>query len=132
MNTKRLAYILIFTAILIAVIGCDDTTVNEVDNRTIPDSNVSFKTHIAPIFDLKCNNCHGNGRTDAGLNLTNPSFFVDGRIVVPGEPDNSILVWTIEFKSGFPPMPPQTYATPLTVEQRRGVRTWIAEGAKNN
>ena len=123
--------LLIFSAIIF--FSCDDTiTVQDVDNREIPDSNVSFSKDIAPIFELKCVSCHGNGRLDAGLDLTVVSRFVDGRIVVPTEPDNSVLVWTIEWRPGFPAMPPPTFSVPLTAVQIRGVKTWIDEGAKNN
>jgi len=112
--------------------GCDDTiTIQDVDNREIPDSNVSYIKDIAPIFELKCVSCHGNGRYDAGLDLTLWTSFVDGRIVVPGEPDNSIMIWTVEGNTIAPPMPPPP--TPaLTFDQIRGLRTWISEGAQNN
>jgi len=114
-------------------ISCDDTiSVEDIDNRVIPDSSVSYSEHIAPIFELKCVSCHGNGRLDAGLDLTIWSRFVDGRIVVPFEPGNSVLVWTIEPTPGFPFMPPPSFSIPLTLEQIRGVKTWIEEGAKNN
>jgi hypothetical protein len=75
--------------------------------------------------------CHGSGRLDAGLDLTRWTAFVDGRIVVPGEPDNSVLVWSIEGNPVVAPMPPIP-TPPLTFEQIRGVRTWISEGALNN
>jgi hypothetical protein len=112
--------------------GCDDTlTVQDVDTREIPDSNVSYQQDITPIFELKCVSCHGSGRLDAGLDLTRWTAFVDGRIVVPGEPDNSVLVWSIEGNPVVQPMPPIP-TPPLTLEQLRGVRTWISEGALNN
>jgi hypothetical protein len=125
--------ILISVALWILIhYGCDDTlTAQDVDNREIPDSNVSYTVDIAPIFELKCVSCHGNGRLDAGLDLTKWTSFVDGRIVVPGEPDNSILIWTIEGNTIAPRMPPQP-TPPLTFNQIRGVRTWVAEGALNN
>lgn len=126
-------YIILLVSIAIIYFGCDDSiTVADVDSREMPDSNVSFSKDIAPIFELKCVSCHGNGRLEAGLDLTEVSRFVDGRIVVPTEPDNSVLVWTIEGRAGFPPMPPPSFSIPLTAEQIRGVKTWIDEGAKNN
>ncbi|MFC2103506.1 c-type cytochrome domain-containing protein [Bacteroidota bacterium] len=129
-------YRLIFFCIILisGYVGCDDTlTPNDVDNRVIPDSNVSFSKDISPVFELKCISCHGNGRYDASLDLTNPSRFVDGLIVVPGTPETSILVWRIDPKYGTDPMPPINSAyLPLTQNQIRGVVTWIDEGAKNN
>lgn len=98
----------------------------------IPLNNVSYNLHIQPLFGLKCISCHGNGRLEAGLDLTVWSRFVDGRIVVPSEPDNSVLVWTIEWMPGFPAMPPPSFSIPLSAQQIRGVKTWIEEGAMNN
>ena len=130
---KKVLYFILLVSSTIIYIGCDDSvTVADVDNREMPDSNVSYSKDIAPIFELKCVSCHGNGRLDAGLDLTDWSRFVDGRIVVPTAADNSVLVWTIEWRAGFPPMPPPNFSVPLTAEQIRGVKTWIDEGAKNN
>ena len=127
---KKRLILLLWPLWLILYYGCDDTlTVQDVDTREIPDSNVSYKQDIAPIFELKCVNCHGNGRLEAGLDLTRWASFVDGRIVVPGVPDNSILMWTVEGIT-TPMPPPPTPA--LTINQIRGLRTWIDEGALNN
>ena len=130
---KKTLIILLIIFVSSHFMGCDDSiTAEDVDNREIPDSNISYSANIAPIFELKCVSCHGIGRLDAGLDLTVWSRFVDGRIVVPTLPDNSVLVWTIEGLPLFPPMPPPSFSIPLTAEQIRGVKTWIDEGAKNN
>jgi hypothetical protein len=115
--------------------NCDDTvTSNNIDNIVIPDSNVSYSQYIQPVFNIKCVNCHGVGIKEAGLDLTTWSGTVaDPNIVFPGEPENSRIVWTIEGRSGFPPMPPVgSPYIPLNQNQIKSVRTWIAEGAKNN
>ncbi|MFO7526099.1 MAG: c-type cytochrome domain-containing protein [Ignavibacteriaceae bacterium] len=118
---------------VILLISCDDSiTVEDVDNRVIPDSNVSYADHIIPVLRVKCYNCHGNGRYDAGLDLSIHTRFVDGRIVVPGEPETSLLIWTVEGRPGFPEMPPIGYSLPFTENQINGFKTWIREGAKNN
>jgi len=51
-------------------------------------------------------------------------------IVIPGEPDNSELVFRIDGRVGVGRMPP--YGNPLNQNQINGIRTWIAEGAKQN
>jgi len=121
--------------LLLLYSGCDDSSTN-IDDKEIPASNVSYSQHIQPVFNVKCVNCHGVGTTEAGLDLTTWSGTIaDPSIVVPNEPDNSKLVWTIDIppKSGFPQMPPVgSPYRPLTENQIRGVRTWIAEGALNN
>lgn|SRR3990172_1898030 len=119
--------------LLLFYAGCDDTTTN-IDDEIIPDSNVSYSLHIQPVFNAKCVNCHGAGTTEAGLDLTTwAGTTADPRIVVDSLPDNSVLVWTIEQRAGFPPMPPiDSRYPPLTLNQLNGLKTWIAEGAINN
>ena len=124
--------LLVFSAII--YVGCDDSiTVADVDNREIPDSNVSFSKDIAPIFELKCVSCHGNGSLEGGVDLTTWDGVVDPRLLIPGEANTSLLVWIIEQRAGFPVMPPiGSPYLPLTFKQTQGVKTWIDEGAKNN
>lgn len=131
---KNFIYINISFILFFLLIACDDTiTVQDVDNKIIPDRNVSFAEHIYPVFQVKCFACHGNGIFEAGLDLTLHSRFVDGRIVVPGDTITSILIWRIDRppRAGFNPMPPE-YMPQLTSNQIRGIKIWVAEGALNN
>jgi hypothetical protein len=52
-------------------------------------------------------------------------------VVVPNEPQNSRLIWVVEGISGGSPMPPAGYPN-MTINQIKGFRTWVGEGAKNN
>jgi hypothetical protein len=131
---KKLITFLIII-ITFTLIDCDNAVnSNDIDNVVIPDSNVSYSQYIQPVFNIKCVNCHGVGITEANLDLTTWSGTIaDPSVVFPGEPENSKLVWTIEGRAGFPPMPPiGSPYLPLTENQIKGVRTWILEGAKNN
>ena len=131
---NKVLYLILFVFSAIIYVGCDDSiTVADVDTREMPDSNVSFSKDIAPIFELKCVSCHGNGGLQGGIDLTTWAGVVDPRIVIPGEADTSPLVWIIERRPGFPIMPPlDSPYLPLTSKQIQGVKTWIDEGAKNN
>lgn len=134
MKKKQLLFLAVLY-LLILTSGCDDTiTVVDVDNRIIPGSNVSFSEHIYPVFQVKCafSGCHVGPNPQAGLDLTTWSTATaDPSIILPGSPDLSSLVWTIEAKAGFPPMPPERYR-PLTLNQIDGIKIWISEGARNN
>lgn len=130
---------IVFKIILTIVItvflfsSCDDTiTVVDVDNRIIPDSNVSYLNHIVPVLQAKCYFCHDGGSSSHSPNLMLYTEIVDGRIVVPTQPETSVLIWTVEARAGFPEMPPLGTAPPLTENQLKGFRTWISEGALNN
>lgn len=113
--------------------SCDDSlTVEEVDKRIIPSSNVSFVDHIYPVFQVKCIYCHNATDPDGGIDLTTYSAATaDLNVIFPGEPETSRLVWAIEARSGVSPMPPIGYRT-LTKNQIDGIKIWIDEGAKNN
>ncbi len=129
-------YYLYFTLILFSIvfINCkDEINATDIDDRSIPEKNVSFARDIAPIFEYKCNfsGCHSDG-VNSDYIMTSWSGVTTYPIVIPGNPDNSILVLRITGR--VPPvMPPiGSYATPITSEQERGIRTWIKEGAENN
>ena len=136
---KSLSFFLLFLTFtgIVFYSGCKDSiTANQLDNIVIPDSNVSYKKYIQPVFNLKCINCHGNGQTDGGIDLTTwASTTADPNVVFKGNPDNSSLVWAIKgnYQGNAEPMPPLGSAyKPLTQNQVNGVVTWIKEGAKNN
>jgi len=116
--------------------GCDDTlTVENIDNKPIPASNVSFADHIYPVFQVKCafSGCHVQPNPADGIDLSTwAGVTADPNIVFPYEPDLSRLVWAIEARAGIAPMPPPGYTTPITLDQIRGIRTWIDEGALDN
>ena len=134
-NKKTL---LIITAIVSSIVlfSCDDTlTVQNVDDKPMPNKNVSFSQNIYPIFQVKCafSGCHASPSPANGLDLS--SYYgvkADPNVVFPGEPDLSRLVWAIEGRAGISPMPPVGYAKPITPEQLRGIKTWIDEGALDN
>lgn len=133
---KSVTLAVFFTVLLIPFSGCDDTiTVVDVDNKIIPDKDVSFAEHIYPVLQVKCafSGCHESANPASGLDLTSwASTTADQNIVLRGEPDLSRLIWAVEGRSGFPPMPPIGSSRPLTLNQIKGFRTWVLEGAKNN
>lgn len=126
--------LLIFFIIISYTSGCKDSvTASEVDNRVIPDSNVSYSTDIQPVFNLKCTNagCHEDASRAGGISLTTcANTKADLLVVFPGEPDNSTLVLAVEGIGNYP-MPPPGYP-PLTPNQIKGIRTWVKEGAECN
>jgi len=121
-----------FTALFLS--SCDDTlTIEDIDKKPIPLTNVSFSQHIYPVLNVKCNysGCHNDESRAGGVSLTNWSNVTDPRIVVRGDTTTSIIVWSIDKIPGAKWMPPINYPQ-LTKEQIRGIKTWIQEGAENN
>ena len=128
---KKYLILIITTSTIIISQSCDDTiTSTEIDNLVMPDSNVSYSKHIAPVFEVKCVPCHNASRTEAGLDLSSwVNATRDPSIIFPGSDSTSILVWTIERIPPYPPMPPSEW---LKRNHINGIRTWIREGALNN
>jgi hypothetical protein len=130
------SHLVYIPAFLLSVIFlyCKDTVTNsDIDNVTIPSSNVSYIKYIQPLFNVKCNysGCHDDESRAAGVSLTNyQSATSDLSIIFPGEPQNSRLAIAIQPGAAYP-MPPAGYPS-LTKNQIDGIITWIKEGAKNN
>ncbi len=122
----------LYFLITFLTISCKDEIYLPSD-EDIPDSNVSYNKHIQPIFNVRCATvgCHDMETKSGGLSLvsyhtTTASYL----IVMPGNPDASRLVLAIEGKLPTPMPPPGR--PPLTLKQIKAIRTWVAEGAKNN
>jgi hypothetical protein len=128
----KIYIVVIAASALLLIQSCDDTlTSTDVNNIVMPDSNVSYARHIAPVFEVKCVPCHNNnGRQEAGLDLSSwTGITADPSIVSRGSDSTSILVWTIE---GFPPYPLMPPTGRMIDNHVDGIRTWIREGALNN
>ena len=128
----KIYIVVIAASALLLIQSCDDTlTSTDVNNIVMPDSNVSYARHIAPVFEVKCVPCHNNtGRKEAGLDLSSWSAAtLDPSIIARGSDSTSILVWTIE---GFPPYPLMPPSGRMIENHILGIRTWIREGALNN
>lgn len=116
--------------------GCKDQN-NPVDgdspsNVIFPTRDVKYSEHVQVLFNQACNYgpCHGDGAHQSPLTLTSwaSTVVTTPGVVVPGDPQSSTLVLRIEGR--LPVMPPS--GNPLNENQITGIRTWIAEGAKNN
>jgi len=124
-------------ALLAGGSGCKDKnnplTGDSPSNIVFPTSGVRYGVSVQPLFNQACNfgGCHDDNPHQSALSLTtfdNAVRMVPG-IVVPGNPDGSVLVLRIQGSSGTR-MPPS--GNPLNQNQVNGIRTWIAEGANNN
>jgi hypothetical protein len=128
---KNLILIFVLTTIFVLT-SCDDQ-LNLPSDEEIPISNISYSKHIQPIFNVRCATagCHDDQTKSARLSLTSyQNTTASYTFVFPGNPDASLIVLSIEGRSNFPMPPPGR--PPLTQTQIRAIRTWIAEGAKNN
>ena len=94
---------------------------------------VSFSGTVLPILTDHCIRCHGEDR-DGDLYILDYDGVMkggkSGNFVVPGDPEGSRLVTSVE-KTKPPFMPPKIFPA-LTEDRIQAIRQWISEGAKNN
>ncbi len=94
---------------------------------------VSFSQTVAPILRDHCIRCHGEDRKGDLYTLDYEGVMKGGKsgaFVVPGDPDASRLVTSVE-KTKEPFMPPRVFPA-LTEDRIQAIRQWITEGAKDN
>jgi hypothetical protein len=111
----------------------DENPPGSPSDIVFPPSNVSYERQVQPLFNQTCTfaGCHDDGQAQGKLKLTsysNTVFSLPG-VVVPGKPESSTLVLRIQGSVGTR-MPPDR--NQLNDNQINGIRTWIAEGAKDD
>jgi len=92
-----------------------------------------YGKQIHPIFDANCVTCHGSGKTEGGLRLDSFELLMkggkDGRVVVPGSAQRSVLVERIMLPAGDKHLMPAEGRPSLRPEEIARVRAWIDQGA---
>ena len=96
---------------------------------------VSYGRQVAPIFAMHCAGCHGLSNPSSDLRVTRfETLRAGGDIggeIVPGRPEQSVLMDFIEGKRGPRQRMPQN-SPPLSPPQIAVIRQWIQEGAEND
>lgn len=94
---------------------------------------VSFQGTVHPILTDHCIRCHGES-ADGELSILSYESVTkggkSGGFVVPGKPDESRLITSVE-KTKEPFMPPRIFPA-LTEDRIQAIRQWISEGAEDN
>jgi mono/diheme cytochrome c family protein len=90
----------------------------------------SFTQDVLPIFQTRCQNCHGSGRTQAGLNLSNYASLMagsqNGPVIVAGDASSSKLIQMVQ-QGKMPKSGPK-----LLPDQLMILINWAQAGAKDN
>ncbi|MFP6872324.1 MAG: PSD1 and planctomycete cytochrome C domain-containing protein [Verrucomicrobiales bacterium] len=97
-----------------------------------PGAAVDFIHDVQPLLTAHCIKCHGGVRAKAGLSFVRKdSAFAPAKSglhpIVSGKPEASELLARITSHDEDERMPPEE---PLTAQQIKTLRTWIAEGAR--
>jgi hypothetical protein len=88
-----------------------------------------FEKQVRPLLVEHCYQCHGNGKTKGGLNLTSRESILkggdSGPAVVPSDPTGSLLVQAIRYE-GETRMPPKKKLPDHTIAV---LSAWVQRGA---
>jgi hypothetical protein len=89
-----------------------------------------FEREVRPILAANCHTCHGAEKQESDLRLDSAASALQGGIygpaVVPGKPDESLLVSATSYENEDLQMPPKG---PLPDAEKAVLRRWIEMGA---
>lgn len=92
---------------------------------------VDFNRDVLPIFKKKCFTCHSKTQPKGGLDMTSRAALLkgghSGAALLPGKPDESLMIELIEFNE-MPPRKAQDRR--ITMPELHTLRAWIAAGAE--
>ena len=118
---------------ILSLASCNDNIISDPAQIVFPAKNVSYQNHIQPFMVLTCayQGCHSDETMAGGRSMTNYialSETMNMGLVIPGNPDGSVLVQMLEGKL---PHNPYVYWI-VNDNHKAGIRQWILEGALNN
>src|SRR5262245_27960882 len=90
-----------------------------------------FETKVRPVLAERCFKCHGEATQIVGLRLDSRAAMLrggEGRrpVIVPGQPDNSLLVKAVRHEDEKLKMPP---TKKLSSQQIADLTLWVKAGA---
>jgi hypothetical protein len=122
----------LFAAALVGLLGLSTISQAEPEKKAAP----SYVKEIKPFLDKYCLECHEKGKIEkSGVSVSEYRDLLAARGkkkrkgVVPGNPDSSRLLMTMEGKAKQ--MPPRKSPQPSNDEVKR-LREWIAAGAPDD
>jgi mono/diheme cytochrome c family protein len=98
-----------------------------------------FEAKIRPILSQTCVNCHGEEKQKGGLRMDTRENLLKGgkddndkpqQVVVPGNPEKSMIIEAIGYKNEDIQMPPpkKNVSQKLTDEQIKDLTEWVKMG----
>ncbi len=122
----------LFAVAFAGVLGLSTIIRAEPEKKEAP----SYTREIKPFLEKYCMECHEKGKLEkAGVSVAEHKDLIEARgkkrrkIVMPGNPDSSRMLMTLEGKAKQ--MPPRKNPQPKAEEVKR-LREWIAAGAPDD
>lgn len=101
------------------------------------DEKLVFQHVILPIFEAKCNKCHGEEKQKGDLRLDTFEWTMKGggesgdKNIVPGKPEESVTFQLISSAEDDDAHMPPEGKDQLTAEETALIKWWIAQGASS-
>jgi hypothetical protein len=130
MSGKKVLGVLLIVMLVWSESCKDSQSISNIDSIIFPEKNISYNRTIQPLFNLGCatTDCHDAQSKASNVDLSSYSGtrYSKFGVVIPRDIVLSRLIWSIEARPGSVPMPP---TKSLTLNQIKGFRQWIMEGA---
>lgn len=94
-----------------------------------PKTRIDFQRDIRPILSNRCFKCHGPALQESGVRVDAREFATKAKVVVPGQPDKSVMIARI-LGDEVERMPPPEAGPRLKPGEVELLKRWIAEGAE--
>jgi mono/diheme cytochrome c family protein len=112
--------------LLPAAAGAEDIT---------PDQLKFFETNVRPVLAKSCYKCHSQaeGKSKGDLTLDTKAGWMkggeSGAVIVPGKPDDSLLIQAVRYDDPDTQMPPESKGVRLLPQQVADLEAWVKMGA---
>lgn len=123
------AFAVLTTLALIYTLGSIDAHSGEPDGATEALREKFFEQNVRPLLAQNCYSCHGEKKQKGGLRLDSIETILkggeSGPAIVPGKPEESLLVAAINYAG--PEMPPSGKLDPEKIDV---LSRWVSAGAR--
>lgn len=125
--TSRISTAIAFTVVMTIAVCPSSITFSQETTETL------FENQIRPVLLEKCFSCHGGNKVSGSLTIDSREGLItggdSGPSIVPGKPDESLLLKAISRHEDVSAMPPEKKDA-LRPEQVAAFRQWILSGAE--
>ncbi|MDB6169842.1 MAG: Protein of unknown function (DUF1553)/Protein of unknown function (DUF1549)/Planctomycete, partial [Verrucomicrobia bacterium] len=98
-----------------------------------PDAAAFFEAKVRPLLVDRCYDCHSGARNKGGLSLETREGWTkggeNGPAIVPGKPDDSLLIKAVRYADADLAMPPKKKGGKLSDEEVATLEKWVRMGA---
>lgn len=114
---------------LLAVIGSGFARAEAEAEKKAATGAAFFEDRIRPLLSQRCYKCHGPDKQEGNLRLDRYSGITSGgdsgALIVPGKPDESLLLIAVSYQNEDLQMPPDGK---LPEEDLKALREWVSQG----